>query len=109
MKTQGGEMLHECNQCNYGLNQSRNLTAHMVTHSGVKYFKCSQCEFTHEGAQWRNVFNVQIVTFSFLRLTVGKNVPLQITSLAKCFVALTTFVQFLSGVSEEMPFHIGSR
>ena len=39
-------MLHECNQCNYRLNQSRNLTAHMVTHSGVKYFKCSQCEFT---------------------------------------------------------------
>ena len=61
--------------------------------------------FTHEGAQWRNV---QIVTFSFMRLTVGKNVPLQITSLAKCFVALTTFVQFLSGVSDEMPFHIGS-
>ena len=64
---------------------------------------------THEDAQWRNVFNVQFVTFSFLRLTVGKNVPLQITSLAKCFVALTTFVQFLSGVSEEMPLHIGSR
>ena len=65
--------------------------------------------FTHEGAQWKNVFNVQIVTFSFLRLTVGKNVPLQITSLTKCFVALTTFVQFLSGVSEEMPLHIGSQ
>ena len=46
MKTQGGEMLQECNQSNYISNQLRILSAHMVTHSGVKSFKCSQCEFT---------------------------------------------------------------
>ena len=38
-------MLHECNQCNYRSNQPCNFTAHMVTHSRVKSFKCSQCEF----------------------------------------------------------------
>ena len=44
-KTQKGEKIHKCSQCNYASNRADNLKMHLKRHSGEKPNKCNQCNY----------------------------------------------------------------
>ena len=43
MKTQSGEKVYKCNQCDFASVGADNLRKHLKTPSGEKLFKCNQC------------------------------------------------------------------
>ena len=73
MKTQSGEKVYKCNQCDFASVGADNLRKHLKTPSGEKLFKCNQCDFasvqagnlrthlkTHSGEKRTNATNATL-------------------------------------------------